>query len=122
MLEQLIEPLAKNLGIDPSLASSILEMASKMLLQKEDPNVAANLLSKLPSEITDRFSSEEKEQFTKTQQDVSLEDILKGIGGILGTNDKERSLKATEEAANMLQKHTGDDKLFQKLLSGMKRV
>lgn len=122
MLEQLIGPLAKNLGIDPSLASSILEMASKMLLQKEDPNVAANLLSKLPPEITDRFSSEEKEQFTKTQQDVSLDDILKGIGGILGTNDKERSLKATEEAANMLQKHTGDDQLFQKLLSGMKRV
>ncbi len=122
MLEQLVGPLAKSLGIEPAMASSLLRMASKMLLQKEDPNSAANLLSKLPSDITDMFSNEEKEQFTTGQQDLSLDAILDGIGGLLGTNNKDASLKAAQEAADVLQHHTGDDQLIQRLLSGMKRV
>ena len=76
-MEEELDDLANNLsqrvqiGLDQS--KTVLNQVSKTILRKADPDKASKLLSKLPLSITNLFSSEEKDKFRRTKEEVNTE-------------------------------------------------
>ena len=121
-MEELFNQLAQRVGIDPEQAKTILANVSRSLLQKADPNKASELLSKLPSGLTSMFSDDEKEQFTKTQESIDNQEIVKNIDREAGINDKTKSLQAAEEAIRLLQEKTGVEGLMDNIMGRFKKI
>jgi uncharacterized protein (DUF2267 family) len=122
MEEQIANQLAQRVGISREQAGTVITLVSKTLLQKAEPNKASGLLSKLPSSITSIFSDDEKQEFTKTQQNISNEQVIENIDQQTGINNKAKSQKATEEAVKMLQENTGEEGLMDNIMGKFKKM
>ncbi|MBD0359283.1 MAG: hypothetical protein ICV56_01040, partial [Nitrososphaeraceae archaeon] len=78
-MEELADQLSQKVQIGLDQARTVLDQVSKTILRKANPNKASELLSKLPSSITNLFSLEEKKQFTATQEDISNEELVRNL-------------------------------------------
>ncbi|AIF85280.1 hypothetical protein NTE_03251 [Candidatus Nitrososphaera evergladensis SR1] len=120
--QDLANQLAQRVGITPEQASTAINLLSKTLLQKADPNKASSLLSKLPSSITSMFSDSEKQQFTTTQQSLSGEEVVNKIKTDAGINDQKKAQQTTEEAVKLLQEKTGEGDLLDNVMGRFKKI
>jgi uncharacterized protein (DUF2267 family) len=120
--QDLANQLAQRVGITPEQASTAINLVSKTLLQKADPNKASSLLSKLPSSITSMFSDSEKQQFTTTQQSLSGEEVVNKIKTDAGINDQKKAQQTTEEAVKLLQEKTGEGDLLDNVMGKFKKI
>ena len=115
--EEIVNQLAQRVGITPEQARTTMNIVSKTLLQKADPNMASSLLSKLPSGITSMFSDNEKKEFTTTQQkDISNEQVIQRIKTEAGISDQRKAQQATEESIKLLQEKTGEQGLLDNVM------
>src|SRR5574339_37736 len=121
-MEDLLNQLTQKFGIDPEQAKTILANVSKTLLQKANPEKATELLSKLPSELTNMFSDKEKEQFTKTQENIDNNEIVRNMDKETGIRDESKTQKATEEAIKLLQEKTGISDLMDNIMGRFKKI
>ena len=121
-MEELANQLSQNVQIGLDQARTVLNQVSKTILRKANPNKASELLSKLPSSITNLFSLEEKKQFTTTQEDISNEEVVRNIDRETGINNKAKSQKATEEAVRLLQEKTDEPGLLDNIMGKFKNV
>jgi uncharacterized protein (DUF2267 family) len=121
-MEELADQLSQKVQIGLDQARTVLNQVSKTILRKANPNKASELLSKLPSSITNLFSLEEKKQFTTTQEDISNEEVVRNIDRETGINNKAKSQKATEEAVRLLQEKTDEPGLLDNIMGKFKNV
>jgi uncharacterized protein (DUF2267 family) len=121
-MEELADQLSQKVQIGLDQARTVLNQVSKTILRKANPNKASELLSKLPSSITNLFSLEEKKQFTTTQEDISNEEVVRNIDLETGINNKAKSQKATEEAVRLLQEKTDEPGLLDNIMGKFKNV
>ena len=121
-MEELADQLSQKVQIGLDQARTVLNQVSKTILRKANPNKASELLSKLPSSITNLFSLEEKKQFTTTQEDISNEEVVRNIDMETGINNKAKSQKATEEAVRLLQEKTDESGLLDNIMRKFKNV
>jgi len=121
-MEELADQLSQKVQIGLDQARTVLNQVSKTILRKANPNKASELLSKLPSSITNLFSLEEKKQFTATQEDISNEEVVRNIARETGINNKAKSQKATEEAVRLLQEKTHEPGLLNNIMGKFKNV
>lgn len=121
-MEELADQLSQKVQIGLDQARTVLNQVSKTILRKANPNKASELLSKLPSSITNLFSLEEKKQFTTTQEDISNEEVVRNIDRETGINNKAKSQKATEEAVRLLQEKTHEPGLLDNIMGKFKNV
>jgi uncharacterized protein (DUF2267 family) len=121
-MEELADQLSQKVQIGLDQARTVLNQVSKTILRKANPNKASELLSKLPSSITNLFSLEEKKQFTTTQEDISNEELVRNIDRETGINNKAKSQKATEEAVRLLQEKTHEPGLLDNIMGKFKNV
>ena len=121
-MEELADQLSQKVQIGLDQARTVLNQVSKTILRKANPNKASELLSKLPSSITNLFSLEEKKQFTTTQEDISNEEVVRNIDLETGINNKAKSQKATEEAVRLLQDKTDEPGLLDNIMGKFKNV
>src|SRR5687767_11602953 len=111
-LEGLANNLSQRVQIGLDQAKTVLNQVSKTILRKADPDKASKLLSKLPSGITNLFSSEEKNKFTTTKDEISSEEVIENIDRESGIHNKAKSQKATQEAVKMLEEKTDEPGLI----------
>jgi uncharacterized protein (DUF2267 family) len=104
MLDQIIGMVAKQAGIPPQIATMAVPLVSKLLMQKASPTQASGLLSSLPSDITGMFSDADKKEFTSTQSNFSMDDIINKVDKEASINDKAKSKQAVDSIMGMLQK------------------
>jgi uncharacterized protein (DUF2267 family) len=121
-MEDLADELSQRVQIGIDQARTVISQVSKTLLKKADPNKASELLSKLPSNITNIFSSDEKKQFTATNENISNEEVVENIDREAGINNKVKSQKATEEAVKLLQEKTDEPGLLDNIMGKFKKV
>jgi uncharacterized protein (DUF2267 family) len=121
-MEELADQLSQKVQIGLDEARTVLNQVSRTILRKANPNKASELLSKLPSSITNLFSLEEKKQFTATQEDISNEELVRNIDRETGINNKAKSQKATEEAVRLLQEKTHEPGLLDNIMGKFKNV
>ena len=121
-MDELADQLSQKVQIGLDQARTVLNQVSKTILRKANPNKASELLSKLPSSITNLFSLEEKKQFTATQEDISNEELVRNIDRETGINNKAKSQKATEEAVRLLQEKTHEPGLLDNIMGKFKNV
>jgi uncharacterized protein (DUF2267 family) len=121
-MDELADQLSQKVQIGLDQARTVLNQVSKTILRKANPNKASELLSKLPSSITNLFSLEEKKQFTATQEDISNEELVRNIDREAGINNKAKSQKATEEAVRLLQEKTHEPGLLDNIMGKFKNV
>jgi hypothetical protein len=121
-MEELADQLSQKVQIGLDQSRTVLNQVSKIILRKANPNKASELLSKLPSSITNLFSLEEKKQFTTTQEDISNEEVVRNIDRETGINNKAKSQKATEEAVRLLQEKTDEPGLLDNIMGKFKNV
>ena len=121
-MEELADQLSQKVQIGLDQSRTVLNQVSKTILRKANPNKASELLSKLPSSITNLFSLEEKKQFTTTQEDISNEEVVRNIDLETGINNKAKSQKATEEAVRLLQEKTDEPGLLDNIMGKFKNV
>ena len=121
-MEELADQLSQKVQIGLDQARTVINQVSKTILRKANPNKASELLSKLPSSITNLFSLEEKKQFTTTQEDISNEEVVRNIDRETGINNKAKSQKATEEAVRLLQEKTDEPGLLDNIMGKFKNV
>jgi uncharacterized protein (DUF2267 family) len=121
-MEDLSDELSQRVQIGIDQARTVISQVSKILLKKADPNKASELLSKLPSNITNIFSSDEKKQFTATKENISNEEVVENIDREAGINNKVKSQKATEEAVKLLQEKTDEPGLLDNIMGKFKKV
>ena len=121
-MEELADQLSQKVQIGLDQSRTVLNQVSKTILRKANPNKASELLSKLPSSITNLFSLEEKKQFTTTQEDISNEEVVRNIDRETGINNKAKSQKATEEAVRLLQEKTDEPGLLDNIMGKCKKV
>lgn len=118
----LVSQLAQRVGITPEQANTAINLVSKTLLQKAEPNKASSLLSKLPSSITSFFSDDEKQQFTTSQQSVSNDEVIRKLNTEAGIKDPRKAQQATEEAVKLLQEKTGENDLLDNVMGRFKNI
>jgi uncharacterized protein (DUF2267 family) len=121
-LEELAEKLSQSVQIGLDQAKTVLSQVSKTILKKADPDNASKLLSKLPSGITNIFSSEEKNKFTGTKEEISNQQIVENINRESGIHDKAKSEKATQEAVKLLEEKTDEPGLIDSVMGKFKNV
>jgi uncharacterized protein (DUF2267 family) len=121
-MEDLADQLSQKVQIGLDQSRTVINQVSKTILRKANPNKASELLSKLPSSITNLFSLEEKKQFTTTQEDISNEEVVRNIDLETGINNKAKSQKATEEAVRLLQEKTDEPGLLDNIMGKFKNV
>jgi uncharacterized protein (DUF2267 family) len=119
---ELANQLSQRAGITPEQANIAITIVSKTLLLKAEPNKASSLLSKLPAGITNMFSDDEKQQFTKKQQDVSNEEVVRRVKKEAGINDDKKAQQATEEGVKLLQEKTGEEGLLENVMGKVKKM
>lgn len=115
-MNEIANLVAQKVGISPSIVNTILPIVTRMLLQKSSPNQASGLLSMLPTDITNIFSDNEKQEFITTQQNHSTDDIINRVDKEAGINDKAKSQKTVQEIMNLFQSTTGQKDLLGGLL------
>lgn len=103
MLDQIIGMITKQAGISPQIVNMALPLVSKMFLQKATPTQASGLLSCLPTDITSMFSDSDKKEFTTTQKNISMDEMVQAVDKQVGINDTATSKKAVESILGMLQ-------------------
>lgn len=118
----MVSQLAQRVGITPEQANTAINLVSKTLLQKAEPNKASSLLSKLPSSITSFFSDDEKQQFTTSQQSVSNDEVIRKLNTEAGIKDPRKAQQATEEAVKLLQEKTGENDLLDNVMGRFKNI
>jgi uncharacterized protein (DUF2267 family) len=121
-MEDIADQLSQRVQIGIDQARTVINQVSKTLLKKADPNKASELLSKLPSNITNIFSSDEKKQFTASKENISNEEVVENIDREAGINNKVKSQKATEEAVKLLQEKTDEPGLMDNIMGKFKKV
>jgi phosphoribosylanthranilate isomerase len=121
-LEELADKLSQRVQIGIDQAKTVLNQVSKTVLRKADPDKASKLLSKLPSSITNLFSSEEKNKFTATKEEINDEEVIQNIDLEAGINNKAKSQKATQEAVKLLEEKTDEPGLIDNIMGRFKNV
>lgn len=117
---ELVNQLAQRVGITPEQANTAINIVSKTLLQKAEPNKASSLLSKLPSSITSLFSDNDKQQFTSTQQNISNEEVVQRVKSEAGINDERKAQQTAQEGVKLLQEKTGEEGLLDNVMGRFK--
>jgi uncharacterized protein (DUF2267 family) len=121
-LEELANKLSQRVQIGLDQAKTVLNQVSKTILKGADPDNASKLLSKLPSSITNLFSSEEKNRFTRTKEEISNQQVIENIDRESGIHDKAKSQKATQEAVKLLEEKTDEPGIIDSVLGKFKNV
>ncbi len=121
-LEELASKLSQRVQIGLDQAKTVLSQVSKTILRKADPDKASKLLSKLPPGITNLFSSEEKNKFTGTKEEVSNEQVIENIDKESGIHNRAKSQKATQEAVKLLEEKTDEPGLIDNIMDKFKNV
>jgi uncharacterized protein (DUF2267 family) len=121
-LEELANKLSQRTQIGLDQAKTVLSQVSKAILEKADPDYASKLLSKLPSSITNLFSSEEKNGFTRTKEEISNQQVIENIDRESGIHNKAKSQKATQEAVKLLEEKTDEHGLIDGIMGKFKNV
>ena len=117
---ELVNQLAQRVGITPEQANTAINIVSKTLLQKAEPNKASSLLSKLPSSITSLCSDNDKQQFTSTQQNISNEEVVQRVKSEAGINDERKAQQTAQEGVKLLQEKTGEEGLLDNVMGRFK--
>lgn len=101
-MEYIIEDFAEKLGIEPNAAKQGISITCRYFLQVSEPSKALGLFSMLPSSLTSMFSSDEKNEITKTQN-ISPEEVIEKISNECFNGDKQKGKKVYEEAINLIK-------------------
>ena len=101
-MEDIIEDFAEKLGIEPNAAKQGISITCRYFLQVSEPSKALGLFSMLPSSLTSMFSSDEKNEITKTQN-ISPEEVIEKISNECFNGDKQKGKKVYEEAINLIK-------------------
>ncbi len=101
-MEDIIEDYAEKLGIEPNAAKRGISITCRYFLQVSEPSKALGLFSMLPSSLTSMFSSDEKNEITKTQN-ISPEEVIEKISNECFNGDKQKGKKVYEEAINLIK-------------------
>jgi hypothetical protein len=64
IMQNMIGMLASSFGIPSQVTSTAVSGLTQMFLQKSSPKAASGLLSALPKEVTNKFSDDDKQNFT----------------------------------------------------------
>ena len=102
-MEDIIEYFAERLGIEPNAARQGISITSRYFLQNSEPIKASGLLSMLPSSLTNMFSTEEKNEITTSQKNISPEKVIEKITNECCNGDKQKGKKVYEEAINLIK-------------------
>ena len=121
-LEELASHLSQRVQIGLDQSKTVLNQVSKTILRKADPEKASKLLSKLPTGITNLFSSEEKSKFTTTKEEINNEQVIENIDKESGIHNKAKSQKATQEAVKLLEEKADEPGLMDNITGRLKNV
>ena len=102
-MEDIIENFAERLGIEPNAARQGISITCRYFLQNSDPIKATGLLSMLPSSLTNMFSTEEKNEITTRQKNISPEEVIEKITNECCNGNKQKGKKVYEEAINLIK-------------------
>ncbi len=75
-IEELADQLSQKVQIGLDQTRTVLNQVSKTILRKANPNKASELLSKLPSSITNLFSLEEKKQLQQHRRILAMKKLF----------------------------------------------
>jgi hypothetical protein len=85
-----------------------LPLVSKFLLRNAEPQRASGLMSLLPSGITNMFSNDERQRFTRTKENVSEDEVIDQISHECCNGDREKGRIAYQEALKVLRDKTNE--------------
>lgn len=102
-MEDIIEDFAEKLGIEPNAAKQGISITCRYFLQVSEPSKALGLFSMLPSSLTSMFSPDEKNEITKTQENISPDEVIEKISNECFNGDKQKGKKVYEEAINLIK-------------------
>jgi hypothetical protein len=102
-MEDIIESFAERLGIEPNASRKGISITCRYFLQNSEPIKASGLLSMLPSNLTNMFSANEKNEITTSQKNTSPEEVIEKITNEYCNGDKQKGKKVYEEAINLIK-------------------
>lgn len=68
------------------------------------------------------FSSEEKDKFTRTKEEINNEQVIENVDRESGIHNKAKSQKATQEAVKLLEEKTDEPGLMDSVMGRFKNV
>ncbi len=77
-----------------------------MFLQKSAPKTASGLLSALPKEVTDKFSDNDKQDFTTKEININRYDLLIRLSGVTGIKDIDKLDNFADSVLDSIKKNS----------------
>ena len=77
-----------------------------MFLQKSAPKTASCLLSALPKEVTDKFSDNDKQDFTTKEININRYDLLIRLSGVTGIKDIDKLDNFADSVLDSIKKNS----------------
>lgn len=102
-MENIIEHFAEKLGVAPNVAKQGISITSRYFLQNSEPAVATGLLSMLPSNLTNMFSVDEKNEIKTSKENIPPEVVIEKISNICCNGDRQKGKDVYEEAINLIK-------------------
>ena len=68
------------------------------------------------------FSSEEKDKFTRTKEEINNEQVIENVDRESGIHNKAKSQKATQEVVKLLEEKTDEPGLMDSVMGRFKNV
>lgn len=104
-MQNMIGMLASSFGIPPQVTS--VSGLTQMFLQKSSPKAASGLLSALPKEVTDKFSDDDKQNFTtKETNNITRYDLLIQLSGVTGIKDIDKLDDFADSVLDSIKKNS----------------
>lgn len=105
LMNNIIQKLSDRSEISYQQAQTIFEKVSKAVLKNTTGNNRQKILSKLPTEITNRLS--ESEKFGPVIQNVSYKQVCEDVNNDLNLKEISNSNKVVVQAIKILEDDTG---------------
>ena len=77
-----------------------------MFLQKSAPKTASGLLSALPKEVTDKFSDNDKQDFTTKEININRYDLLIRLSGVTGIKEIDKLDNFADSVLDSIKKNS----------------
>ena len=103
MLDDIFGMFSQRSGLSSNIARMALPLVTSFLLRNAEPQRASGLMSLLPSGITNIFSTDERERFTTTQENISEDEVIDQISRECCNGDREKGRIAYQEAIKVLR-------------------
>jgi hypothetical protein len=107
IMQNMIGMLASSFGIPPQVTSTAVSGLTQIFLQKSSPKAASGLLSALPKEVTDKFSDDDKQNFTtKETNNINRYDLLIQLSGVTGIKDIDKLDDFADSVLDSIKKNS----------------